>query len=309
MGYRTSWKKTQAKVTARHWDERIIEQWLDFVPVHWPTATPPSLRLSEHVDLCHRLSTVDREAAEVYISDEIEGVREVLLAESIFWYHKALHVLHATSHRVASGLVSWPISESYHSAFFSLHSLLGFLGVSFLEVSGVNFIVDVWPTPRRKAKKRNRVSIGSETIAVVPCMPPLHRHRWGVLQRVLNTGKVQGWSVDSISFISSLAIEDFSNHRNRIHYRSNFWPADDLYETIVPKFPIPKDEVRPESHLFSLNVAVLLSELCLVLLSDLSRVARQLRDDAVLATQRVGEIRLLLNEGQLRTPMKLEERS
>lgn len=105
-----------------------------------------------------------------------------------------------------------------------------------------------------------------------------HKHFWQIFQRVLRVSKIDIWPAGTIDYFKGLNPNDFSDQRNSLHYRNNYWliPKDLFIRVFDGNFGVREnlisklDDSLVEKNDFSILVSYLLLDLGLILLKDLS---------------------------------------
>lgn len=238
------------RILERDWT-RLRDDWLDYVPSISSPGKAPDDELSELADLQVKLAAITRLQVHEHV-DDLPGLRSSLLHEAVFLLHKAAHVLASALVHVTGGMCTWSISSAYHSAFFGMKSVMGFLGVTVLESRNRHFLIDVWGTPHQPKKRAS-----DPIIVLANTSRNEQRHLWAYFLRTLE--KTQNCEdvldEETRGVMLQLDYKDFARHRNDLHYRTSTWQFDDLHQCVVQQelgTRVDLDSERPD---FSLVVA------------------------------------------------------
>ena len=263
--------KKVKRLSARSW-ESIADKWINALPRLEHSAVAPPSSLSKIEGLAEILVHVPDTGE---YRDEFEILRPRVLHEAIYLLHKAGHVLGAAEQHVRDGLLSWSLSNAYHSSLFSQKATMAFLGLVFPQLNNVTLMIDVWPgQPKGNRKSRLIESYDMQFVR----MPALqHREHWELFQRMLRVTTIDVWNKNLVQAILRLDIPDFAKQRNILHYSNHKWIFDDLYtatdsswldtlsqnDDLAPKL----DSEFPE---MSLGLAIVLFQNAIALLRDLA---------------------------------------
>jgi hypothetical protein len=220
-----SFEKKLKRVSQRDW-AAIKDLWVGYSGhLNGSGQPPPSLA----DEILSRLIEPKNLPLEGERRFETPLLRDALLSEAVFGLHRAAHVLGACEVHVDAGILTWSISNAYHSAFLALDSVLKFLGICIVTVDNVQMVVDVWPEPPSglSNSQRRRYGLGSDT-NIVRHDRLDHYHRWHVLQRAINTLKSPPVSRELVNLLCSFGSKSFARQRNELHYLGR-WYFDDLF--------------------------------------------------------------------------------
>ena len=113
----------------------------------------------------------------------------------------------------------------------ALRALVGLCGITYLEVDGRNYLIDVFPAARKGARAGNiPISTSSDEIQLIVVPKMEQRHWWLLLQRLLRTSArfFECWAPFD-SMLVDCDVRLLSQHRNELLYRGA-WFFDDLHE-------------------------------------------------------------------------------
>jgi len=167
---------------------------------------------------------------------------------------------------------------------FGLLSYLRLWGVASVEIRGGSWIVDAWPEFYLDAgKPRKPKHIRMDAVLAFPCQLPAQSDCWLLFQRLLELTKGMFFEVGEFDALRGTHVSDFAKQRNDLHYRTNWWPHDDLYSHTNPtaiqlERDVPLDEVL-EDHLddrYTVALAIAIQRAALRMISDLGSVATEL---------------------------------
>lgn len=252
-----SLEKKVGRLSGRNW-VNIREAWTPYLPEIRPRGSPPTLELSRFPGI-EDVFNETPDASE--LRREVDGLPEAIFSEGIFLLHKAANVLGAAQVHVTTGVLSWSLSSGYHSTFFSMKSILRFLGVATLDVVGKTLIVDIWPGSKKSNRNRPAPEqYSGRTLQFIKAKTRLqHKDQWTIFQRLLRVSNIFVWDQEIVRSLSNLPTLDFAHQRNALHYRNNHWPYDDLFDFLIdPDFAtretnqITHEDIDPASYDFSL---------------------------------------------------------
>ena len=215
------------KISIRDW-HTIRERWIDHVPTFASPGIPPELELCELPSVDERLNLEKKQT--VTIKDNLPGLRQGVLHEGIYLFHKAAHIFGASLLHVESGLCTWSLSSAYQSAYFAMKSILCLLGVSIVDsqTRGI-FLVDVWHTEDRHQKRQKDPIVFMYNSGKIE-----HGQLWACFQRAVDVTSNHE-SICAASFRRGLlGVEpnEFADQRNRLHYK-NVWRFGDLHAALI----------------------------------------------------------------------------
>ena len=281
-----------AKIKERRWND-IRDEWKNYVPDHtspWPLPQHEIFELQTVASYLSNLGGPDNRDSTV--REEIVGLREAVLLESVTLIHKAGNVMRASANEGSSGYRTWSRSSAYHSAYFSLRGMFGLLGVVFFRGRDrmKDYQVDVFcqdipkHPPRRATDPKFAVRIicrrgGAD-----------HKELWSLFQRILciTKGVDEIWPTHTFKTIASFDPGHFSFVRHQIHYRSAGWVFSDIDSTQeVDDLQNLASEVRAMQHfgdhkdeLFTPSLALYVYSLAIALLQDLGSEIPRLMAEA-----------------------------
>jgi hypothetical protein len=282
------WTNFENSLRPRRW-HTLRNSWTDFVPLIDPPGSCPDVTLSrylEDTDILIDLIVTRNKLASVKASRG--EVPEIIFREAVYWLHKALHVLGASEMQVSTGLPTWSLSVAYQSAFFSVRSIIAFLGVSVGEVNQISFCGDICRDvqgirPQRVAEMGafdEEVSFHTVGIRFE------HKHVWLLFQRLLRVTSCDIWPEGWANYFAHVDVSKITKQRHELHYRLAYWVADDLYRFLYPedfREVAPSGEGRTlfdELRInFSLTVGFSITRLALTLFADLCRITNRLSDE------------------------------
>lgn len=269
------WNKQAKKLRGRSWSQ-LSRLWIGVSPTDSQAGKAPDIAVGDLESLAAVLSQANEPTLRLFVDPG--GVRQGLLLEALFLFHKAAHVLGATQVHLRAGMLSWSLAGGYQSATFSMRSILLLFGIGVVETKIGDYIIDAWSPPEGSTKKERSAEPG---IALYKVRRPDHLALWTILLRMLRVVQVEAelWPVAFVSEICELDERDFAKQRNRLHYRNGHWPphgdlhvcvAQGAFGTIIPTDQIYLDATAPD---FSVTLAATLFFLVGRLLGDLARLS------------------------------------
>lgn len=206
----------------------LRDAWLEHIPDIRPAGCGPAETLASN-------EVIRRASGDVAVNGEHRFQPEVhpashLFHETVFAVHRALRVSCAATQQAADGLPTWSISTAHHGSLIALQALLGFCGITYLEIEGRYFLMDVFPSAKKGERKRgSNLVASSDEVQLIRIQRMGHRHWWLVLQRLLRTAAndFDCWQPFDPLLLSCDA-QLLSKQRNELHYRGT-WFFDDLF--------------------------------------------------------------------------------
>lgn len=208
------------------------------------------------------------------------SIRPAVFHEAVAFVMKAAHVFRATLAQFENGFATWPVVQSYQTAFFASRAYVGLLGVTYVNFNSQVYLIDVWPSPTGKNKSSKRKTLAeSDQIKILKLGTKRveHRHHWGLVSRLSGTSR----GLDSIERLQrvckKLDDKDFSKQRSSVHYRASAWIYSDIMsqlklEVITDQDKFVEQIVKDEEILdFSLILGSLFLQGCLCLLRKLGK--------------------------------------
>lgn len=223
-----SFDKKLKRIKARDWDF-IQSKWLRYLPSIYPIGSAPADSLSEHPTLAAAVMDVDDNGEKIV---NIGELRPALFHESVYLLHKAINVIEATENHFQNGFPTWSLSSAYHSAFFAVKSLMGFLGVCTPRISSSDYVIDMWPEPEELSSKKRK--LGEEPqifVKLIKQKSLQHNHIWQILQRLVIVVDTELWPESYSEFVKSIGHLDFAFQRNSLHYNKD-WILNDIHERL-----------------------------------------------------------------------------
>ena len=219
--------RTLGRISAKSW-ARLKASWLEHVPEIDPPGCRPQDRLAD-------IPLLQDEAKQVAETGEHRFVPEVhpaplLFHSSVFAAHRAVRVSCAAWQQVIDGLPTWSLATAHQASMLALQSLLGFCGITYLEIAGRHFLLDVFPAARKGRRRRLAIRASADDVQLMATPRMEQRHWWLVLQRLLRTSgnAFSCWhSFDPLLSDCDEAV--LSRHRNGLLYRGA-WYFDDLFD-------------------------------------------------------------------------------
>jgi len=279
---KTDFERAIERIRARTWSA-LIREWIAHIPDIDPCGSPPSERL----DALYTFQIAAKQATDdsPYTQD-VPGVRELLLGEGVYLLHKAAHVIGAAELHARRGMQTWSLSGAYHAALFAAKATMRFLGIGLPEYASKGVLVDICPElPTLSSKQRRAGLPRSPTIEFNRLgVRPENKHIWRILQRVINVSRIDPWPMECIAAIRRLDPGDFAWQRNSIHYNNCVWIHNDLHEFLVDEsFGVPPTDLRKalegsrDESDFSLILGLTLFKLGLILFDDIAANTNKLR--------------------------------
>lgn len=205
---------------------------------------------------------------------EVSAMREMILRESIFLLHKALHVLGVAEKNVDSGMRTWSLCDGYQAALFSAKALLGLCGVSVAEVDSRSLIIDIFADIDVRGNSIPSISFVKAVLD--------HKSIWQMLQRIFRVTKCALWPSDAVAKLQIGDVKRFARQRNEIHYSNSAWPLADLQQFLTEgafgeiRFWDSSDEDLVERSDISLVLGYYLVRMALAMLGDLEDLSAKL---------------------------------
>lgn len=215
------------RIDWRNWDE-IKVNWLMSLPIIDPPGQSPIYQISEIPNL---LEIVKKAKSTGEYKDEFYPLREAVLREAIYLFHKALGVSAVSEFNIKIGFNTWAMSNSYHSAFYSIKSILGFLGITLPRIENVDYLIDLFP--EKEKLSRNQIQSGRKPEPIMKFIrfqSLKHYEIWRIFQRTIKVLHINLWDESIIYFLNKLHPLQFAKQRNSLHYINNFWIYPDLFE-------------------------------------------------------------------------------
>lgn len=278
MTMRSTWQR----IGERHWHE-VRGQWLPYVGGIGTVVVRPDPGLE-------RLSTLQSITAEREGSrmPDVDGLRQNLLSEAIFLFHKASHAQFAVARLSQKGMNSWAMFNAYHAALLSAKSLMSLLGVTFPKVAGSDVMIDVFPVPEKKAKKKS-IAVPSEFVEF-HCSrlggQLDQRNVWEALQRVIRMTSGAWNGMAEPRQVERLDWAAITPPRNHFLYKAAYWPdiedisrdlqLDDWAERLGT-------ELDTSSSAFLMRLSIVMHALVSWLIADLAELSNLFRYQLELA--------------------------
>lgn len=221
------WETKVDKVKGRSGVD-ILRGWLAHIPEIAPAGSPPREGIST-------IFAIDAILPAVPITGDlvtpVAGARSGVLHEAYYLLHKAIHVQMTCAESVRAGLHTWAVVDAYQASLFALSSLMCFLGIT-IERDGNDFIlIDVWGASSAEEIKKQGLKGESEVYHFVRFKTLDHFHKWAILKRLLRTLDGNFPLIVLLNeAINGRDDKDFARHRNRVHYDSDGWLANDLLQ-------------------------------------------------------------------------------
>jgi hypothetical protein len=213
-------------IGARNWAS-IVDSWLKSIPVFTHPGARPDPGLENLATLQQISLPSDRQRF-----PDVAGLRQNMLSESVFMFHKCAHA-HLAAQRVgATGMHSWCIFNAYHSAFLGARGILGLLGIGLPYLSnGGQIIIDLFPAPE-SSKGRRQLASGAYTfdeflLVRIRGKGLEQSQLWKAFRRAINVASVPCWEGRAYQEVLSLP-DEVTKPRNAFLYKAAFWPGDDL---------------------------------------------------------------------------------
>lgn len=271
----SAFDKKAGRLSARSWDD-IEGKWLSYLTDFAQGPITPVNSLTEHPGLKDAVKDTPNTGE---LRGEIPNYRPAVLREAIFLLHKSGHVLGAAETHAQSGLPSWSLSSAYHSAFFSLKSLLAFLGVTFPhDESNKQIMVDIWAGPPKGSRKQKFTEQIEMQFVRMPRLE--HREMWILFRRALRVTTVEHWDDRITNALISVEPKEFSRQRNVLHYSNHLWLFDDLFDYLnddrfedLSESEKQLSDLVPTNPNFSMAVAFAMFHMTLGLFQSLTLMA------------------------------------
>lgn len=271
------------KIDRRNWSEVRIK-WLENIPIFEP-GEAPSFQI---VDLIYVQTELDRTPNDGERKIEINGLRPSVFHEGIYLFHKSINTFLAAEQNFSSGLSSWSLSSSYHSAFYAAKAFLCFSGITMPKYNGSYYVIDVFPELEKLS--RNQIKRGEKpenTMKLIKMNNLLHYHIWKIIQRLINVSAFEFFNESIISTLLSFSEKEFAKQRNEIHYINNYWPLNDLFshskiekfgkeEAFIKNIKTFHPELRND---FSVILALLFIRINMLLLEDITSITNILNSE------------------------------
>ncbi|HQX74239.1 MAG TPA: HEPN domain-containing protein [Chitinophagaceae bacterium] len=225
------------RIDKRDWS-KLCDKWLSFIPSFSYPGEAPEHQILDFVGLeaiYHKT-----QSAQGGLKIDVPLLRQEVLREAIYFVHKSTHVCGAANIHLENGALSWAISSAYQSSFFALKGILGLLGLSFPRIN-TSLMVDCFPEEEKlSSKQRKRGEIPRQEFKFVVLPKLSHKHMWQIFQRVLYVSKIELWREEIVSYLRHIDIDKFSEQRNSLHYKNDFWlfPEDLFKRVFDPSFGV-----------------------------------------------------------------------
>ena len=224
----TDYSQKANKIDDRDWLVIRIS-WIDHVPDFSEPGSPPESLLAELPALDEKVASIPKTQTKI-IEDNLPGLRQGVLHEGIYLFHKAAHTFGASLVHVERGMCTWSLSSAYHSAYFAMKAILCLLGVAIVESQRGNFLIDVWHTPDKHRRRKKPPVVFIYNSGKIE-----HGQLWACFQRALkktiNCESICGQLF--LSHLTDLDPEQFARQRNDLHYQTNAWSCRDLHACLV----------------------------------------------------------------------------
>ena len=266
------------RIDKRDWNE-IKNEWLQSLPIIEDPFKPPESQLADIPELSTIVKNVSSKGE---YKIEYSPLRSEIFREAIFLFHKALNVSGITEENIKMGFNTWSLSNAYHCMFFSIKSILGFLGISIPRVNGIDYLVDIFPQKEELSKtKIKRGIIPEPTMKFLRFTNLKHYNLWRIFQRILNVAIIPTWNNTFIKYLLRLDPLDFARQRNSLHYQNNFWVYDDLFKPAYIEGTGYHSEIillvdnskLQELQDFTVIMSFIILSFAFQLMSDLSKIA------------------------------------
>ncbi len=291
--------KLTKKLRARYWHQ-LTHSWLRNLPEIDPPGSTPEPLLNNQ-DLEYLCSEAKPQGSQNVSSARaaVPGLRNSICHESIYWLHKSVHSLGAAERKIQDGVLTWSIIDAYQSAYFSMRSLCGILGVVICDYQYKSYVVDIcrdFGSMRRS--ERELESAFAEEVSVYTLGVRFdHIQCWQIFQRLLRVLKNETWGKEYSLQIMALDTTDFAHHRNRICYYAHEWLEEDLHTPILKSdFALRAGEIDSlESYkatsYFSVSLAYTLARIALSAYWDLAELGTILTEETKLLRGSLDELR------------------
>lgn len=238
MSFETNLKR----IDWRNWND-IKEKWLSYLPIIEPPGKAPEIQISELTDLYFIIKELKTTGE---YRTEFTPLREAVFREAIFLFYKSISVSSCSELNISNGFITWSVSNSYHSSFFCIKSILGLLGITLPRISELDILIDIYPEPEQLSKNKLKKGIKPEpTMKYLKFGSLNHYHIWQIFQRTINVLNIEIWDKKLVGFLTSTKSLSFAKQRNSIHYNNNFWIYNDLLD------PLSNQDVFSYSHIFN----------------------------------------------------------
>lgn len=280
--------RLRARVRGRKW-EPIRDGWIGNTPPAGANlGRPPGVPLKELKTLELALTPDLRKDAEVEVLAGIVGLRTTMLAEGVYLSHRSVHVLRASVLHRENAVCSWSLSSAYHAAMFAVLSYLRLWGIAAVEVRGGPWIVDAWPEFYLEAgKPRKPRHVRADAILAIPCNLPAQSDYWILFKRLLEITKGQFFEVGEYDALRNTSPFDFAAQRNDLHYRTGWWPHDDLYGTtdavaiaLARQEPLAEILEDCQHDRYTVALAVSLQRAALKMIDELGKISSKFKEHA-----------------------------
>ncbi len=251
----------------RNWKE-VRDSWLGHIPNFQSAGARPDPGLERLQPLLDLVLPRDNGRF-----SDIDGLREMMLWEAVFLFHKCSHTNLAAQRLGSQGMQSWCLFNAYHSAYLGARGIMALLGVALPELKGHQVAIDIYPEPMKKRKTiRPLGSSQFQEFVIVPLAPLDQRDLWEAFQRVINMSNATCWDVGIRQELLDLAHQKITPPRNRFLYRSNHWPLTDLISDVQPSdlTGFVGTELNAEDTGFLLRLSFSVYRLFQQLMSDLA---------------------------------------
>ena len=267
------WERKVERLQKKDFNE-LVSGWYSHIPAIATPGTAPQISL----DGIEAVTSIfPRVKGDGEILEPATGARALVLHESLYLAHKAVHVTITCADAIQKGRHTWAVVDAYQASLFAIGSILAFVGIS-IERDQNNFIlVDVWAKSSDANKKRQLNLSPPEVYQFVRFKQLDHYQKWALLKRILRTISIRCELVELLR--AGLEVHgdlQHANHRNEVLYQSRAWLSLDLCKDI-PTGPIvavtSKDSMYDEIYSGSVPGTVYLGfalvELCCSFLQSL----------------------------------------
>ncbi|MBA4406757.1 hypothetical protein C0389_05730 [bacterium] len=271
------------RIDRRDWNY-IKAGWIESgLPEIVPPGAAPEYPLNETHGLAEVVNNVPNDGE---LKTSFDIIRPAIFHEGFYLFHKSINIAASTEIQINNGLLSWSLSNGYHSAFFCAKAILCFLGISLFELSDKWVLVDIWPETEKLSSKK--VRLGNRPIQETKFirMPRIqHLELWKIFQRTINTFNIDFVDQRIVKFLTSLDPKQFAKQRNSLHYRNDFWPFNDLHYCLINKDFALKENLLNNFHGleedddFSVILSYLLINICYKMLEDITKTAIIIKDE------------------------------
>jgi len=266
------------------------DDWAGYIPSIFPTGSAPSTLIEDYYQFEEAAQKASKARSGVH-RQEIKGMRQLVLAEAVYFLHKSSHVIGASESHARNGIQTWSLSGAYHGAMFGAKAIMYLLGVATPNFEGKGILVDVWPELPKLSSRERKAGLQSPPDMQFSRIGHRveHRHVWQLFQRVIRVSKVDLWSKEYISSLHKLDVGEFAWQRNKIHYNNREWICADLHKFIKDEaFGTASNgianalESSRDSAEFSVVLALVILKLALQLFISLTEVSNKLAHEAKL---------------------------